>query len=303
MNYLNLIRYQNLLFIALVQVFIKYGLFFPITVETTLNTFHFTLLVIATLCIAAAGNIINDIYDVEIDKINTPSKVLIGKKISERTANRLFIILNVIGVAIGFYLSNSIGKSGFAALFIVFSALLYLYASYLKGMVLIGNLLISFLVAMSLIIVALFDLLPAITEQNQTAQSAVFKIVLHYSLFAFLINLIREIVKDLQDINGDKNGGMNTLAIALGRKRTIMIVFFMGVFMVLGVVLYMYQYLYNHQVLLLYFLFAIVAPLMYFCIKAWSAKTLKEYTFLSNFLKIIMFLGICSIPLFSFTIS
>jgi len=303
LNYLNLIRYQNLLFIALVQVFIKYGLFFPITVETTLNTFHFTLLVIATLCIAAAGNIINDIYDVEIDKINTPSKVLIGKKISERTANRLFIILNVIGVAIGFYLSNSIGKSGFAALFIVFSALLYLYASYLKGMVLIGNLLISFLVAMSLIIVALFDLLPAITEQNQTAQSAVFKIVLHYSLFAFLINLIREIVKDLQDINGDKNGGMNTLAIALGRKRTIMIVFFMGVFMVLGVVLYMYQYLYNHQVLLLYFLFAIVAPLMYFCIKAWSAKTLKEYTFLSNFLKIIMFLGICSIPLFSFTIS
>lgn len=272
-------------------------------VETTLDTFQFTLLVIATLCIAAAGNIINDIYDLEIDKINKPNKVLINKKISERTANRLFIVLNVIGVAIGFYLSNSIGKSGFAALFIVFSALLYLYASYLKGMLLIGNLLISFLVAMSLIIVALFDLLPAITAQNQTVQSAVFKIVLHYSLFAFLINLIREIVKDLQDINGDKNGGMNTLAIALGRKRTIMIVFILSVFMVLGVVLYMYEYLYNQQVLLLYFLFAIVAPLMYFCIKAWSAETLKEYAFLSNLLKIIMFLGICSIPLFSFTIS
>src|SRR5690606_36346808 len=127
---------QNLIFIVLVQVFIKYGLFHPLGAETTLNSFQFTILVFATLCIAAAGNIINDIYDVEIDKINKPNKVLINKKISERNANWLFIILNVIGVTIGFYLSNRIGKSGFAALFIVFSALLYLYASYLKGMLL-----------------------------------------------------------------------------------------------------------------------------------------------------------------------
>lgn len=303
MNYLKLVRYQNLFFIALAQVLIKYGLFLPFGAETALGTFSFALLVLATLCIAAAGNIINDIYDVEIDKINKPNKVLIGKKISEISANRLFIILNVIGVAIGFYLANSIGKPSFAALFIVFSALLYLYASYLKGMLLIGNLLISTLVAMSLIIVALFDLLPVITPQNQTAQSAVFKIVLHYALFAFCINLIREIVKDLQDINGDKKGGMNTLAIALGRKRTTTIVFVLAVFMVLGIAFYMYEHLYNHQTVMLYFLFAIVAPLLYFCVKSWDADTPKEYGVLSKLLKIIMFLGICSIPLFSTTIS
>jgi len=303
LNYLKLIRYQNLLLIALVQIFIKYGLFEPLGAATILNTFGFTLLLIATICIAAAGNIINDIYDVEIDKINKPHKVLIGKKISERSANRLFIILNVIGVDIGFYLSNSIGKPGFAALFIVFSALLYLYASYLKGMLIIGNLLISFLVAMSLIIVGLFDLLPAINPENQTSQSAIFKIVLHYALFAFFINLIREIVKDLQDINGDKKGGMNTLAIAIGRKRTVMIVFFLGVFMVLGVVFYMYENIYNEQILLLYFLFAIVAPLLYFCIKSYSAETTKEFAFLSTLLKIIMFLGMCSIPLYQLVIT
>lgn len=302
MNYLNLIRYQNLFFIALVQVFIKYGLFHPFGVDTALTTFGFALLVLATFCIAAAGNIINDIYDVEIDKINKPTKVLIGKKISERNANHMFIILNVIGVAIGFYLANSIGKPSFAALFIVFSALLYLYASYLKGILLIGNIAVSALVAMSLIIISLFDLLPAITPQNQTEQSAVFKIVLHYALFAFSINLIREIVKDLQDINGDKRGGINTLAIALGRKRTITIVFVLGVFMVLGIVLYMYEHLYDQQVLLLYFLFAIVAPLLYFCVKSWDADTPKEYGFLSKLLKIIMFLGICSIPLFQFVV-
>ncbi len=302
MNYLNLIRYQNLVFIALVQVFIKYGLFQPFGVDTALTNFSFTLLVIATIFIAAAGNIINDIYDVEIDKVNKPNKVLIGKRISERNANRLFVLFNIVGVAIGFYLANSIGKPSFAALFIVFSALLYLYASYLKGILLIGNLLVSALVAMSLIIVALFDLFPAITPQNQATQSAVFKIVLQYALFALFINFIREIIKDLQDINGDKKGGMNTLPIALGRKRTISIVFLLGVFMTLGVVFYMYENLYNQQTLLLYFLFAIVAPLLYFCIKSWEADSPKEYGFLSKLLKIIMFLGICSIPLYQFVI-
>tara|TARA_B100000949_G_scaffold33707_2_gene27214 strand:- start:4109 stop:4987 length:879 start_codon:yes stop_codon:yes gene_type:complete len=287
-----------LLFIALAQVFIKYSLFLAFGVETALTDFSFALLVLATICIAAAGNIINDIYDVEIDRINKPNKVLIGKMISERSANRLFIILNITGVAIGFYLANTIGKPGFAALFIVFSALLYLYASYLKGILLVGNLLISVLVAMSLIIVVLFDLFPAITPHNQAMQSVVFKIVMHYALFAFFINLIREIVKDLQDINGDKKGGMNTLPIALGRKRTVSVVFILGVIMVLGVVFYMYENLYKEQILLLYFLFAIVAPLLYFCIKAWDADTPRDYGLLSKLLKAIMFLGICSILLF-----
>ena len=297
MKYLNLIRYQNLLFIALVQIIIKYGLFHPFGIDITLNWFGFFLLVLATLCIAAAGNIINDIYDVEIDKINKPHKVLIGKKITERSANNLYIILNVIGVAIGFYLANIIGRPAFAALFIVFSALLYLYASYLKGMLLVGNLLISALVAMSLIIVALFDLLPAITPANQATQSTIFSIVLDYSLFAFALNFIREIVKDVQDINGDKKGEMNTLAIALGRRRTTLIVFILGVLMVFGVIFYMYKYLYSQQVLLLYFLFAIIAPLIFFCIKTFTA-TEKDFPFLSTLLKIIMFTGMCSMLLF-----
>lgn len=302
MNYLNLIRYQNLLFITLTQVFIKYGLFRAFKADVVLNTLDFVLLVIATVCIAAAGNIINDIYDVAIDKINKPKKVLIGRKISEQTANVLYIVLTSIGVAIGFYLSNRIGKPGFSALFIIFSALLYLYSSYLKGILLVGNILVSVLVAMSLIVVALFDLMPAINPGNVALQSTVFKTVLHYALFAFFINLIREIVKDLQDINGDKKGGMNTLPIAIGRKRTGNIVFILGSLAVLAVVFYMYEKLYNKQIIMLYFLFAIVAPLLYFCIKTWDAKTTKDYAFLSKLLKLVMFLGICSIALFEFVV-
>jgi len=299
-NYLRLIRYQNLLFIALAQLLIKYGLFRPMGVASGITDIEFFLLVMATVCIAAGGYVINDVYDVIIDSINKPHKVLIGKKVSEITAYRLFIILNVTGVAIGFYLSNTIGKPGFSALFIIFSALLYLYASYLKGIVLIGNLLVSVLVAMSLIIIAVFDLLPAITPENQSIQAKAFRIVLHYAFFAFSINFIREIVKDLQDVNGDKKVDLQTLPIVLGRKRTTSVVFVLGVLLVLGVIFYMYTNLYAHQIVLLYFLFAIVGPLLYFCIKTWDAKTNAEYAFLSKILKLIMFLGICSIALIQF---
>ncbi len=295
MHFLKLIRFQNLLFIAFVQVLIKYSLFPTFEVNVTLNAFGFGLLIFSTLCIAAAGYIINDIYDLEIDRINKPDKTIIGKKISEKTANTLFIILNIIGVGIGFYLSNLISKPGFSALFIIISALLYLYASHLKGIILVGNLVVSALIALSIIIVGLFDLLPVITPENQVLQSTVFGIIADYALFAFLLNFIREIVKDLEDINGDKNGGLNTLPIALGRKRTVQIVFGLGVLVISVVVFYMYSYFYRDQTLVMYFLFCVIAPLLYFCVKAWEAKTKKEFSHLSTVLKIIMLLGICSI--------
>lgn len=300
MKYLRLIRFPNLLLIALVQICIRYGLFEPLGAGMALSDFQFALLVIATVCIAAAGNIINDFYDVEIDRVNKPSKVLIGKSISARMANNLFIALNVIGVGIGFYLSNNIGHPGFSALFIIISALLYIYASYLKSILLVGNLLVSVLVAMSLIIVGLFDLLPAITVENQHLQSAVFGIVLRYSLFALFVNFIREIVKDILDINGDKKGGMNTLPILLGRKRTLIVVFILAVILIAGILLYMYENLYNQKIPMLYFLFTIIGPLLYFCIRTWDAKKQKHYRLLSNVLKSVMFFGICSMLLYRF---
>ena len=303
MYYLKLVRYQNLVIIALVQVFIRFGLFVPLRADITLSNFEFSLLVIATLCIAAAGNIINDIYDVAVDKINKPSQVLIGKKISEKSANTLFIVFNVVGVGIGFYLSNSIDKPMFSALFILISALLYLYASFLKPMLLVGNIVVSIIVALSLLIVGLFDLLPAINFLNQSHQSFAFGIVLDYALFAFYINLMREIVKDIQDINGDKNGGMNTLPIVIGRKRTSYIVFVMGVLALFGVIYYIYLHLYNYTYAILYFLLFIMAPLLYFCVKIWEANDKNDYGFLSRLLKIIMFLGICSILLYTFVIN
>lgn len=286
--------------IGIMQVLLKYALFEPFGVEITLNWFHFSLLVLATLCIAAAGNIINDIYDIDADTINKPDKVIIGKAISEKSAFNWFFALNIIGVAIGFYLSNLVGRSGFSIVFVGISILLYLYASSLKQILVVKNVMVSILVAMSLIIVALFDLLPAITPLNQPTQLTIFKIVLDYALFAFGINLIREIVKDLQDMNGDHKAGLNTLPIAIGKERSVKVAFALLVFLIAGIFYYVITYLYKQQIAVGYFLLFVIAPLIYGSIKLFQAETDKEFNQVSFILKLTMLLGMLSLLLYPF---
>ncbi|MEZ4803475.1 MAG: geranylgeranylglycerol-phosphate geranylgeranyltransferase [Gelidibacter sp.] len=297
MNILNLIRWKNLLMIALVQLLIKYALLEPFHAVIMFNWFGITLLIIATLCLAAAGNIINDIYDVETDLVNKPHKVIIGKKVSEKTAYNLFIVFNVIGILIGFYLSHLVGRSGFFALFVIISALLYVYATYLKQTLLIGNIVVSLLVAMSILIVGLFELLPAITPQNQPTQLFFFKILLDYAMFAFIINLVREIAKDLEDVDGDYKTGMNTLPIAIGRERAAKVLFGLTLVPLFGVVYYVMTYMYKQPISVGYFLLFVIAPLIYITIKSFSAKTKKEFHHISTIFKFVMLFGMLSLLL------
>jgi 4-hydroxybenzoate polyprenyltransferase len=274
---------------------IKYGLLEPLGVEVTLDTFQFALLVVATIAIAAGGNVVNDIFDIHVDRINKPEKMIVWRVISEKAAYNYYIILNVLGVGIGFYLANSIGHPGLSAVFIVISALLYIYATHVKAMLLVGNVLVSVLVAMSLLVFLLFDIFPAIDTQQTPLQLVSSRTILNYAGFAFFINFMREVVKDLQDIDGDKNGGRVSLPIVLGRQRSIHFIFVLGVIALVGILIYTYKVLYHHQIVLFYFVFLIAAPLLFFCIKAWNAETKKHFATLSLLLKIIMVSGICSL--------
>lgn len=295
---LNLIRWKNLLMIALVQLLIKYALLEPFGINTTLDTFGIILLIVSTICIAAAGNIINDIYDVETDTINKPNKVIIGKSVSEKTGFNLFIVFNIIGVGIGFFLSNHVGKSAFFSVFVIISALLYVYATYLKQTLLLGNIVISILVALSLIVVGIFELLPAITAQNQQTQLTFFNIILDYALFAFIINLLREIAKDIEDIDGDYKAGMNTLAIAIGRERATKVLFVLSLIPIVLVATYVVKYLYKNPLAVVYFLLFIIGPLLYITIKSFNAKAKKDYRHISNMIKLVMLFGMLSLVLY-----
>ncbi|WP_255802937.1 geranylgeranylglycerol-phosphate geranylgeranyltransferase [Aestuariibaculum lutulentum] len=300
MKFLNLIRWKNLLMITFVQLLIKYALLEPYGASTRLDSFGIFILIVATICIAAAGNIINDTCDIHTDFINKPDKLIVSKSISEQTAYNLFIAFNVIGVGLGYYLSYSIGKSSFFAIFVVISALLYIYSTYLKQLFLIGNIVVSILVACSILIVGLFDILPEITELNRQTQLFFFKIIFNYAVFAFSINLLREIVKDLEDIDGDKKTGMHTLPIVLGEKLTKNILFTLSLITATTLFIYVFNSLYKNIIVSLYFITLIIGPLIFTSIKIFSVKDKITYGQVSNLFKIIMLFGMLSLLLYKY---
>lgn len=302
LSFLNLIRWKNILIIALVQLLIKYALLEPFGVQTSLDTLSIIILIMATICIAAAGNIINDIQDIETDLINKPEKIIVYKTISEKTAYNLFIVLNLMGVGLGFYLSYSIDSAPSFSIFVIVSALLYVYSTYLKRTLIVGNVVVSVLVALSLLIVGLFELLPATTPYNQKIQLSVFKIIFYYALFAFIINLLREIAKDIEDIDGDYKAGMHTLPIAIGRQRAKNILTVLNFIPLLGLVFYIVSSLYKQPIAVGYFLLFVIAPLLYISIKTFSAKTKKDFHHLSNLYKLVMVFGMLSLLLYKFVI-
>lgn len=307
MKLLHLIRYKNLLIIAFVQFLIKYALFPSlnmvingnlIDVATTLSPFQFLLLVFATLCIASGGYIINDIYDVEADAINKPEKQYIRKFFNEDKGYNYYMAFTITGTVLGFYLSHLVGNSSLFAIFVVIAALLYLYASFLQKMLLVGNIVISMIVGLSIIIVGIFDLLPAITAQNQFIQSSMFEVLFDYAVFAFIITLIREIVKDIQDIDGDYKAQLKTLAIVLGKSRASKIAFGLTVIALFILVYYLVSFLYMQQTVIIYFLIAVVAPLLYIAIKLFSATHKNDFKTISSLLKLVMITGMLSMVVY-----
>lgn len=297
MKYLKLIRYQNLFLLALMQLVFRYGFLKFQNIPLALNHFQFGLLVLSTLLIAAAGYVINDIFDQDTDYDNRPNTVIVGKSISEKTAYNLYFILNILGVAIGFYLSNVIQKPSFAGIFIIISATLYLYASSLKQMLLVGNFIIALLLSFSVLILGLFDLLPATYDGNLAQMGMLFSMLLDYALFAFIINFIREIVKDMEDVTGDYNQGMSTLPIVIGIKNTSKVMFALSIISVLLLLWYINSYLMTNElyVAVIYSLLLVVAPIIFFSIKILNANTKNEFHFLSTILKWILFFGILSV--------
>ena len=304
MNYLKLFRVQNLIMIAVMQYIIRYGFLKLQNVGLALNDWMFALLVLATVLIAAAGYVINDVYDVETDHINKPGKNQIGKIISEEMGFNIFIGLNIVALIIGFYLSNKVMKTSFLGIFIISSMLLYLYATSWKKIAVVGNLIIALLTAFSVLIIGMFDIIPAIYSENEILMKTLLSILFDYAMFAFLVNFLREIVKDIEDINGDYNQGMNTLPILIGTERTAKISAIVGLIIVCILFWYINKNLMDNELYFatVYGLIALIAPLVFFSIKIWNAKSQKEFHLMSKILKLVIFLGILFILVINYNI-
>lgn len=304
MNFLKLIRYQNLLLLAFMQLVFRYGFLKLQNIPLALTNWQYALLVLSTILIAAAGYVINDIFDQDTDNENRPDSVIVGKSISETKAYNLYVALNVSGVAIGFYLSNVIQKPGFAVIFILIASTLYLYATSLKQMLLLGNIVVALLLSSSVVIIGVFDLYPAIDSENQLLMANLFSILLDYAIFAFMVNFIREIVKDLEDLKGDSAQGMKTLAIVLGSEKTTKLLFVFGLIPIVLLLMYVNNYFMPNDLFIIsiYAFLFVLTPLIYFNVKIWTAKTKSDFKALSLLLKWILLFGISSIVIISLNI-
>lgn len=304
MNFLRLIRLPNLLLLGIMMLSFRYGFLKQHDIYLALADWQYILLIFATIFIAAAGYIINDVFDRDTDMINKPRKVIVGTHISENTAYNLYVVFNIIGVGIGFYLSNVIKKPSFAAVFILIAALLYIYASSLKYITVLKNIIIASILAMSVLIIGIFDLYPATYPGNQKEMATLFNVLTDYAIFAFIINFIREIVKDLQDVKGDNSEGIKTIPVVLGISKTTKIISLFTIIPVLMLSWYIQSYLMENNLyfITIYALIFIIAPLLFFIVKCWNVKSEKDFAFLSNILKIIIFFGIISVVLLTYNI-
>jgi 4-hydroxybenzoate polyprenyltransferase len=272
--FFRLIRSRNILIVVLSQYMVRIFLIGPKEnwKEYLLDYKQF-MLVLATISIASAGYIINDYFDVKIDLINKPNEVIIGKYIKRRWAIVIHQILNFLGVVLGFFLSLKIFLINLIAI-----STLWFYSERFKKKAFIGNFLVAFLTAFSLIILSVYY------KKNEL-------LVNIYALFAFSISLIREIIKDMEDIRGDARYGCRTLPIIWGIRRTKILLYAFIILFV--IILISMAYILNNQYLILIFSLSII-PFSWFVYKLYWADKKRDFTFLSRVCKLIMLIGILS---------
>ncbi|AUD01895.1 geranylgeranylglycerol-phosphate geranylgeranyltransferase [Spirosoma pollinicola] len=274
LGFLRLIRVQNLLIVVLTQFLARLFLIGPKSeIIQSLTDPKLWILAVSTSCIAAAGYIINDYFDIKIDLINKPQRVVIGRYLKRRVAMGVHQILNVIGCLLGLYLSRWV-----FVVDVLSVSLLWFYSAQFKRQPLIGNVVISLLTAFSLIVMAVF-------YRQNTA------IILIYALFSFGISLIREIIKDMQDIRGDARFGCRTLPIVWGLRRTKYLLYVLiGAFLIS-----LFLIANSLQNVRLAFIFGLLLfPIAWLIYRLIIADTRRDFGYLSNLCKLIMLMGIVS---------
>jgi len=298
MDFLKLIRYKNLFMVLLTMVLTKYTLIDSIVNPINFTNFQFVILTISVILITAGGYIINDVFDVETDKINKPKNLFIGNSISTKTANFSYIIFTFIGLILAIYLCYS-NNSYHLIPFFIFSILsLFFYSYYFKKKVLIGNILVSILCSLPIILT--FLLHTNYSTRNVGEGILLYYTIIIYAILSFLTTLIREIIKDIEDVDGDFKIKAKTLPILIGRKRASKIAFFFSSIL-LVILLMILHFIKNNTFAIIYGTLLLLLPLLYFMYKLHLADTKKQFSKLSNIMKAIMFFGILSMILFKFT--
>lgn len=304
--FFKLIRVLNLLFIALTQTLFQYAIVVPMMQykphSPALSLQYFSLLVLSSVLIAAAGYIINDYFDLNIDRINKPGRIVVEKVIKRRWAIIWHLVLSFSGVLIGFYVGWKVGVFwlGFANLGCVIA--LWFYSTTFKKKLLAGNIIISLLTAWVVLVVGFATHYRMVTDAGFYGLQFASKLLRYtflYAGFAFIICLIREVVKDVEDMAGDAKYGCRTMPIVWGVHvakvfaGTWLAVLTAALFIVFAYVLQLKWWLSAA-----YCFFLVIVPLLVVLRKFVKAETIKDFSKLSGLIKLVMFTGILSMVFF-----
>lgn len=304
---IKLIRLPNLLIIAFTQFAMRYLIMEPLLPSASFSlqfsNIHFFLLVLATMFIAAAGYIINDYFDTRTDRINKPERVMVGVSVNRRTAMTLHTVFNIAGVGIGVYLSVYIDLLAISFLFFLTAGMLWFYSTNYKRQFLIGNIIVAFLTSMVPMMVVLFEI-PMLNKeygqimlQYNSNFNYIFIWVAGFSGFAFLTTLIREIIKDAEDFEGDAAYGMKTLPIVAGTKYTKAAISFLILLTIVLLLFVLIKYiLFSGEstdfISLVYIGGFLVVPFIILLTLVTIASDKKDYHRASILIKIIMLFGV-----------
>ncbi len=310
-EFFKLIRWKNLVIVILTMVLMRYAIIATLinrvgvimnegsgeTVNMTLRFpwYDFVLLVLATVLITAGGYVINDYFDIKTDLINK-GRVIVGTRIPRRHAMMWHNVLNLAGVLIGFFISWKSGYTMMGVLFLLVSGLLYFYSASYKRQFLIGNIIVALLTAMVPLLVVLYEW-PALYRYYTVHATSVpslnfiFYWVAGFALFAFLTTLTREIIKDIEDFEGDKAYGRNTVPVVIGILSSKIVSISLIVITIVLLYIAWYYFLFD-KITLIYITVAIVLPLVITVFRLVTGTKKEHLHSASSIMKFVMFTGI-----------
>lgn len=309
-----LIRLPNLLFLAIVlwtmEKWVAVPVLQSILYDAILSNWFLILLIVATVLIAAGGYVINDYFDVKIDRINRPDQVIVTRTIPKQTAFRLSIGLSAVGVVAGIVAAILCRSWTVGILFGIAPGLLWFYSSGYKRQFIVGNLIIALLAACPPLMIAfanigyahkLYDRMGDIVSQTPLAHSLLIWLG-GFAVFAFVTTWIREIIKDMQDQIGDAELECHTLPVVLGETKTKLIVTALIVLTIAGLCYCQWGLLpFDTSLTSLatrYVGLVVLLPLVCVLVLLWRAKIPSDYKAPQLYMKFVMFMG----TLFSFVI-
>ncbi|MFH0760540.1 MAG: geranylgeranylglycerol-phosphate geranylgeranyltransferase [Bacteroidota bacterium] len=309
---LRIIRMPNLLMVVATMYLMRWSVIRPILglyqIELQVSEIAFLCLVLSTVLITAAGYVINDYHDVKADRINQPGRVVIDSQISRWTALLLHWLMNLAGVFLGGLFSIIYHVPWMILIFAGAPMLLWLYSIRLKHQLLVGNLAVSLLTGTVPLLVILFEY-PLLARDFSNLPDffpagihALLFWVGSFSFFAFITNLIREVIKDAEDVTGDKESGSKTLPISCGYRKTKIFIISLSLLTVLFLGYFFLVYL-TDWISLVYFIVCLIFPFILLIWKTITAASPKDYHFLSQLSKIIMLLGLLYAPVAHYIIS